>query len=505
MDTYSNGKFNTNQYGSNKSNSEVKPMWSTDVNAFSADSQKCPGCGANLEFNPDFQSMVCNSCGGMFKPRTLKRVAEAKSYEVGELTKEDEKHHEITCNSCGAQIVTDLNTSATMCPFCGSPALIIGRLTRKFEPDYIIPFRYGKEEAKKTFLKWAKQIKFIPSDFTSKEHIEKITGIYIPFWLTDAECTMDIEATGHIAMMDNNIAQFLINRTCKVGFDMIPFDGSKKWDDTLMEAIEPFNYRDMQLFSEGQGYLNGFMAERYDIPHIRMSKRIVGRVRRYVREEFRNITKEYDKLDIGMDNSLVDQLKFYYCLAPVWFVNYEYEGETYQFVMNGQTGKVAGDLPVSKVKVSLFYAAAALAGLATVGGGGFLCKKAIDFEYTGSLARNSDISTMLVCLIIGAVIFLISAIFRYAKGYEFLPSTERAKASAAQYIRRSDYCDLVKEDKMLATYVNESEYCEMMWNREHPDENAVSDAVKHGKNNLRGISKFLATARYAKRHGRYGG
>ncbi len=500
MDTFKEGKFNTNQYGSNKSNPDIKPMWSTEVNELSADSQKCPGCGANLEFNPDLQSMVCNSCGGMFKPRTLKRIAESKSYESGEITKENEKQHEITCNSCGAQIVADLNTSATMCPFCGSPALIIGRLSRKFEPDYIIPFRYGKEEAKKTFLKWARQIKFTPSDFTSKENIEKITGIYIPFWLTDAECTMDIEATGHMAMMDNTIAQFLINRTCKMNFDMIPFDGSKKWDDTLMEAIEPFNYRDMQLFSEGQGYLSGFMAERYDIPHIRMSKRIVGRVRRYVREEFRNITKEYDKLDIGMDNSLVDQLKFYYCLAPVWFVNYEYEGETYRFVMNGQTGKVAGDLPVSKVKVSLFYIAAALAALATVGLAGFLGKKAINLWYTVSSYRDSDISTILLSVIICATVFLISAIIRYVKDYEFLPSTERAKAKASQYIRRSDYSDLIKKDEMLTTYVNESEYCEMMWKREHPNESATHDALRYGRDNVRGFTKLLAGIRYGRRN-----
>lgn len=477
MDTFEKGVFNADlKNTSNLNDNEtegVKPIWAREVNPFSADNPKCPGCGNNLVFNPDLQGMVCDRCGGMFHAKTLNRIAESKSFEVGELTAKDEAQHEITCNSCGAQIVADKNTSATSCPFCGSPALIIGRLSRKFEPDYIIPFKFGKEEAQKAFLKWGRSNKFIRSDFVSHKNIENITGIYVPFWLTDAECTMVINGTGNLVLSDNMISSFDVSRACTINFDKIPFDGSKKWDDTLMEAIEPFDYKDMKPYSEGQGYISGFMAERYDIPHIKMSRRIVGRIKRYIREEANMMAIEYDRFSIFEDNSTVEKMNFYYCLAPIWFVNYNYNGQKYQFVMNGQTGTVAGDVPISFIKKAAFNVAVIIATIlvsAALLTGAWLLLTKITHYHERYSVRNIpwDIGAFIAFQSLCGVIFVVTFVYYYLKNFKYQRDLDNAKPKSSQYVRNTRYSDLIRRDELVNSFRNEELYKEIMWAKKHP-------------------------------------
>ncbi|MCQ2534713.1 MAG: hypothetical protein MJ172_09130 [Clostridia bacterium] len=452
---------------SEMNNTEIKPIWAREVNRYSADAHKCAGCGSNLYFEPSMKALVCNHCGGIYNAKTLAAIAESKNYDEGELTSKEEEKHEILCNSCGAQIVADKNTSATICPFCGSPALIINRLSRKFEPDYIIPFKYGKEEAKKAFLRWGKSNKFIERGFVSHKNIESITGIYVPFWLVDAECHMEIEGTGYSLTGKDRVTTIKVERECTLNYEKIPFDGSQKWQDSLMEAIEPFDYSDMKPYLESQGYISGFMAERYDLPYIRISRRIVGRIKRYIKEEANSMVMDYDKFRILEDRSTVEKMDFHYCLAPIWFVNYNYEGETYQFVMNGQTGAVAGDVPISRAKKNLFKLSIILLTIITVGVllglNGLLIYLAI--KKISAALFIFEAAVMFLSIELLKFMFIFEYFF--LKDFEYQRDLNDAKPKSSQYIRNTRYSDLKKKD--VETYMVENPVfrTDILWEKKH--------------------------------------
>lgn len=352
------------------------------VSVFSSNAKKCPNCGANLNFNPRADGLSCYSCGCVFDPKTLDMMWSMgvsnpeQEYGIDDvLSDEDSSKIEIVCNSCGAQIVTDKNTSSTVCTFCGSPALITRRLTREFHPDNIVPFEIDKNKAMELFKAHCEGIAHLPRDFTSAKTLKKITGIYVPTWLISCTVNAKIVGVGHTeadydrakeegrakgrVMMEkasNSGGPVILNDadtfdvTGRVTFKLndVPFDGEKQIANRIMEAAEPYDYSRMVPFSGA--YLQGFYAEKYDQQPKDMNDRIVRRLDRYTLQicemvdfgfkHFRVI--EHDPAPLFKDFTIK------YCMLPAWFLHYEYNGRTYQYVINGQTGKVSGEFPYAK-------------------------------------------------------------------------------------------------------------------------------------------------------------
>lgn len=313
--------------------------------SLSADTYKCPGCASNLLFNQRNGQLECSYCKGKYYPEYFEISNNLNLDDEEEISENDFlTKQEITCNSCGSTIVADKNTSATFCPFCGSPALVTGRLTRSFKPDYIIPFKLTHKEAADIFVNWAGEKKFVPKDFTSAGTLEKITGLYVPFWLIDADC--EINFIGGASKSDKDaLYQYSIVR--KGGFKMhrVPFDGSKRINDWLMECIEPFDYSEMVPFSNG--YLPGYFAEKYDLTAGDMAERISNRFRGYMADERDTYmsTDRYETYTVDEDKSKSTNYVCKYALLPVWFLTYKYENIYYRVVINGQTGKITGQIP----------------------------------------------------------------------------------------------------------------------------------------------------------------
>ena len=348
-----------------------------------ADTIKCPNCGGNLLFNADLQKLTCEFCGGSFLPEEIKDEVEnvasddaqrtdgdVKSpldFGTGEVPEEgsgdaiDPNAMNFVCNSCGASLVTDGNTSATFCTFCGSPALVGQRLTRAFRPKYLIPFKYGKDKAITSFFKWCKGGRFAPFGFVSDENVEKITGLYVPFWLFDVTADMDVVGEGDIVnsvthgdTTTTTTKTYRFTRKGRYGWRNIPLDAETRVDDMLMEAIEPFDFKEMIPYD--YRYLPGFFADVYDLTDKDLSSRASKRAKAYLKEEYKKTVKKYNAVRVKSDNSKVNEPKAEYALLPVWFLHYKYLGKDYNFVMNGQTGEVAGVPPVSIAKrIMLFF------------------------------------------------------------------------------------------------------------------------------------------------------
>ncbi|HPE39084.1 MAG TPA: hypothetical protein PK567_06320 [Bacillota bacterium] len=328
-----------------------------------AESIKCPNCSASLRFDADAQQLVCDFCGASIDPDTITtNPDETISFTSREEPKsdadtwDDTESQAFICNSCGATVITDKNTTATFCAFCGSPAMITERLKETEKPEYVLPFQYSREQAVAKFFKWCKGGRFTPLDFVSEKNIEKLTGLYVPFWLFDTEGVLDIEGTGKTVSVSTSgntttttTRYYHVVRKSEVKWALVPLDGASHIEDKYMESIEPFDYKNLELFD--MKYMLGFYADRYDIKAEDLHARLTTRLKEYLNDELTDSTKAYDKVTKERDSSVIYEPVTHYALLPVWFMNYNYLGKQYRFIMNGQTGEIAGSVPVSRVKV----------------------------------------------------------------------------------------------------------------------------------------------------------
>lgn len=324
-------------------------------NSFSTGSAKCPNCAANIFFNEKIGKLVCNSCGGLYEPESLNPSGRIENRDTAIAGEEEENKQEFVCDSCGATVVTDYNTAATFCAFCGSATLIKKRLSKSFRPDLIIPFKVSKEEAIENFKKWAMPYKGIPKEFLAESTLEKITGCYVPFWLLDADCHAEVAGSGVVKNNDKIVQRFIVDRSIDFEVRKVPFDGCQRIPNLLMEAIEPFDYSDLRPYNDM--YLPGFYAQRYDKSALDMLDIIKIRFNAYAEglvEHF--VAGEYDEVNVDCKGSYADNFSQKYALFPVWFLNIKYDGDVYSIAVNGQTGEASGNLPIKKSRVHLHAA-----------------------------------------------------------------------------------------------------------------------------------------------------
>ena len=354
-------------------------------------SYKCPCCGAPLVFSGS--ELHCDSCDNTFPVETMQQMSEGMEAAGGE-SKYDWEHYEprsyedtseinlanYSCPSCGAQISGDDTLGSTVCPYCGQSTIVKGQFEGTLRPDYIIPFKVDKKAAMAAFEGDFKNAPFLPDEFKSKKKIEEMAGVYVPFWMFDCDCNAAItyNAERITKWSDSNYNYtktdyYKLFRAGSVGFANIPVDGSKKADDTYMEAVEPYNYEDAVDFNGA--YLSGYLADKYDVSAEESIGRANERVQNSTVAAFNDTTGTYMAVYPEHTNINFENGKIRYSLLPVWMLNIKYLDKMYRFAINGQTGKVVGEYPVDKSKkwkyfariAGICYAVAAVVGYFLLG------------------------------------------------------------------------------------------------------------------------------------------
>ena len=255
---------------------------------------QCPSCTGPLHFGSDSGVLECDYCGSRFSVEDIDRMyaeknanAQAASEEreakqtvheaawdmesAGEQWGEDENSLNVyNCPSCGAELVCDKTTAATSCPYCGNPSIIPGKLSGDKKPELIIPFQVDKKAAVAALKKHYRNKPLLPKAFKAENHIQEIKGVYVPFWLFDAQVDGDMTfktARVHTHTTSKEIItetdHYLVHRAGTLDFQNVPVDGSSQMPDGHMDAIEPFDYSGMKPFS--LSYLPGFLADQYDV------------------------------------------------------------------------------------------------------------------------------------------------------------------------------------------------------------------------------------------------
>ncbi len=326
---------------------------------------KCPCCGGALEFNSTVQKMKCPFCDSEFDMETLKAydndlnstqetemnwdTTAGSHWESGEA----DNLKAYVCQSCGGEIVGDESTAATSCPYCGNPVVLMGQFSGDLKPDFVIPFKKDKKAAKEALQNHCKGKILLPKVFKDQNHIDEIKGIYVPFWLFDADVNANIryKATRVRHWSDSNYRYtetsfFSVFRSGQVAFDRVPVDGSTKMPDDLMESIEPYNFNEAVDFQTA--YLAGYLADKYDVDAQQSINRANERIKRSTEESFASTVKGYTSVIPEGSSIQLHNGKAKYALYPVWILNTTWQGKNYLFAMNGQTGKFVGDLPMDK-------------------------------------------------------------------------------------------------------------------------------------------------------------
>lgn len=317
---------------------------------------KCRECNAELKFDPKSQKWICEYCGSSYELKDLKK-SEKKEVNEEENMKNNSSYNGYHCPDCGAEIVMDENTSVTECVYCGNTAIITERLEGEFSPKELIPFKKNKQDAINAFLNYKKGKWFMPKEFINKNNIDKISGIYIPFYLydVDVDSTINVEAAKRKVWSDSKYRYtktdyYDVLREGEMSFSNIPADASKKFPDDIMDSIEPYNFKDLVEFNSS--YISGFLSEKYDLSMNDVSNRVEDRAKQTAVDTLLNdVTGYSSKIVTNSRGNVKIKESSKYVLLPVWMLNVKYNQKIYTLAMNGQTGKFIGNVPISWKKV----------------------------------------------------------------------------------------------------------------------------------------------------------
>ena len=332
---------------------------------------KCPNCNADLRFNPKKQGFSCEFCDSFFTVEECKSANEQMQAETEEKIPAQKEFAEgnqvFICQSCGAELITDFNTTATECVYCHNPIVLKGRLSGEYRPSKVIPFKIEKQKAEEIFHAWCAKRKFLPKDFVSDSQLLHLHGVYVPFWVADCDIHGYMQAeckkTKHWTSGDyryTEVQEFQAVRDASLKFEGIPADGESKIPDDLMEAIEPFDYRETKNFE--MAYLSGFLSDKYDVNKQQVFPRVKNRAVNGSDQMLRSSMVGYSSVRVTNSEMSVLRTKWQYMLLPVWFMTFQYHDKRYDFAINGQTGKQAGTPPLDQKKLALVCTLIVLAG-----------------------------------------------------------------------------------------------------------------------------------------------
>lgn len=323
---------------------------------------KCPACGGALSFDASQQQMKCPYCDTEFDVTALQELDEALQQSTEEMTWEQEPMQQWTqeesqgfqtyvCDSCGGEITCDATTAATHCPYCDNPVVVAKQFAGALKPDLVVPFKLTKEEAVTALSAHLKGKPLLPKLFKSQNRIEKIQGLYVPFWLFDTQVHADIRyrATRVRHWSDSNYnytrtSHYSLLRSGQLAFRHVPVDGSVKMDNALMESIEPYDMSQAVDFKTA--YLAGYLADKFDVPADDCKLRANDRIRVSTESAFAATAVGYSTVFPQHSNIRLSGGKVRYALLPVWLLTTRYGDKLYTFAMNGQTGKMVGNLPI---------------------------------------------------------------------------------------------------------------------------------------------------------------
>ena len=335
---------------------------------------KCPNCGADIAFNPATQTYICDYCSSEFTQEQLNeaqlsgdiKAEEQQMYEEKPETDQaanDDPYMKVivyTCPQCGGELFTTEETAATFCSYCGSSVLLERRVSKELKPEFIIPFQITKEQAADIYNKKLKKSIFAPG-YMRHMDIEKIRGIYMPYWTytvygnsnVDTKIKETTPAVGGMVVTEYNLSA-----NVNMLGDGIEYDSASSFPDDLSQSIAPYEFAKASPFTAS--YMSGFYADAGDVSEDEYKKEAADVMKVLA------VEAAADKMGVSTGDIMNDiadpAVEGQRAMYPVWFVSARNRArkKVSYAVVNGQTGKIAADIPVDNKKLLIGMLAIAI-------------------------------------------------------------------------------------------------------------------------------------------------
>ena len=330
--------------------------------------RKCPDCGATMDFDPSTGGLYCPYCDhreDIASENTQgESVASEQDFASAEFTGNCDwgvAQKTVTCKSCGAVSVYDALEVANECPYCGSNQVMEANDVQTLAPNGVVTFRITAQEAGAKFTQWLSKKWFAPRAAKRSARADKFKGIYLPYWTFDSDTVTEytaeygIDRTEGSGDKQRTVTDW--HRTSGVYDEFIDDQlvaGTGDQNVNMLRQIEPFDTKDNKSYKPE--YLAGFLAERYsvglkdawekakDFIRARLKSAIEGKI---MREHHADHVRNFK------GNTQFSNITYKYLMLPVWMSAFKYKDKTYQFVVNGQSGKVGGKYPISPLRVAI--------------------------------------------------------------------------------------------------------------------------------------------------------
>jgi predicted RNA-binding Zn-ribbon protein involved in translation (DUF1610 family) len=348
----------------------------------------CPSCGSEMDFDAATGTLVCAYCGHTSDVPTAQKAIQEYDLEAALQEMIDKPHdtgygdnkRSIKCESCGAVNTVDANVVSTECAFCGSNQVVPQeQVAQVIKPESLLPFQIDQGKAATLFRDWLGRGFFRPSPVKkiAKDARAKLQGVYLPFWTFDAQTSSWWRAeagyyyyvTEQYWATDEEGRRVQKSRQVQkvrwqpasgflpLAFDDVLVPATDSVERNMIERIYPFDTGALVLYEPG--YLSGWGAEAYTVD-LRQGwetgqQIIDGRVREACGHRVPGDT--YRNLQV---DTAYSHLRFKHVLFPVWIASYRYNNKVYHFLVNGQTGEVQGQAPISWIRVTLVILAVAI-------------------------------------------------------------------------------------------------------------------------------------------------
>lgn len=299
---------------------------------------KCRNCSGALTYDAATGKMLCKYC--------------SSTYAVDEVGSDDRLNSTIECDvmlctTCGAELCVNGVETSTFCAYCGQPTVIFDRVDVVEKPMKIVPFSVTKEQAVNNIRHHFSKGFFVPDGIKNFE-VERVTGIYVPYWLYNVyyydKQTITCRSGKHT---------YTHYREAESEFKNLTVDASSNFCNESSEMLEPFYVNDAKEFNEA--YLSGFYADRYDQSSRELESLAVFRCKELFDQQMKDSVGGTSKV-IKESNPKSNINGQEYAMLPAWFMTMRYEDKPYTMLVNGQTGKTVGAVPIEKKKVIAAFA-----------------------------------------------------------------------------------------------------------------------------------------------------
>lgn len=306
---------------------------------------QCPNCGGELRFNIESGDIFCDNCKSHFKPGEVRDGAKDA---------EESNEYETTvfkCPQCGGEITANGQAAADFCNFCGAATILSSRIAKEKRPKYIIPFKKSKEDCKAAYRKYVRRNLFVKSDLADEKFIDSFRGIYMPYWSFRVEQKKESEVHGKklekVTAEYKEYKYYTVKAKSDCYYDGISFDASSSFSDSISRSIAPYDVDDRVEFDPS--YLLGFYADTADVP-ASVYKDNAFRLADYA--SYDAFVKQIPEQNAEYSNPLfIDEAtEEAESMYPVWFMSYRNKNRVAYATVNGQTGRVFADLPISIAK-----------------------------------------------------------------------------------------------------------------------------------------------------------